>query len=190
MDFTTLPVLKAYDWLPADLDAERIALETELAKLTERRSKLESALQAVSQTDIDTVDYDDLKRAEAARKERFQLLQDELKLRQNRLAAYFKAVQAAARQRHRQLQTELPEIEAEIQAGLEKLGYLPPPSGGTIAGQWDVSFLRQHPRHIANRWEQDRLRNVSGDLHPTQQNDASVTALRVSLESFRRALSA
>ena len=184
---TKLPTLNGFPWLSEDLETERGQIEADFLDIAERRKELDRASAKVRSTDVSELNYADIEAADKLRQKSFQLLKDELALREQQLKPYLKRLQAEASDEQARLSSvELPEIESEIQSKLEELGYIRPIIGRSQAGEWSRNFVLQHPRHIATRNAVQELLTLSHDRTATQANDEAIKAIREQLESYRR----
>ncbi|MCA9054789.1 MAG: hypothetical protein KDA75_13200 [Planctomycetaceae bacterium] len=172
---------------PEDFFSEvTAALLQEAVEASGYVSELRASIEAdeASRREADLAEFDAGQPTEAARLNRIDLLQAELKLCR-KLEPFFKAQSQDAADAVSRMTSEMEDAKREVEQGLESIGFAKPISSHRVPGSFQPGWSAQHPRVLRLHHEINRLRGFGRDH--AELNRKNVGEIEAQLRAIRDA---
>ena len=160
MHWTPLHTLHAEDWHSPETTKLRDELNERIELLLKRRSLMSDHEDKTLASPVEDVDGASVFQADCPQHNRFEALQDELKLRQD-LDPFYAAEQADRRAAFDAAIKARTATEEDVKRRLVEIGYLDPAEHGLGPGRFQPGYVFRHPDVIAAKAHLEAMRGQS-----------------------------
>ncbi|WP_437194194.1 hypothetical protein [Planctomicrobium sp. SH527] len=186
IEWTPLDQLESLGFDTPELEAAREECNAEIAGIHDEREQIDLALNVIRDTPVDQLTVQQIAKAREAKERNFEVLKRELRLRRGGLSNYYDTLRRAALHAAGEQELVANNIEAEVIAGIEKLGFEKQSPKWALG--YDDAFLRRNRRVFDSRQRRDHLQDFSRNYQASRDNNSVADTLNHALDVAMRQL--